>query len=175
MTYKHIESVTVLPPWFSRNKKFRYTLEIFKTDFKGRKGKTVTVVMMNPSYANLEVADKSVNFIEKLVFEKDYHEFDGTKKIIVVNQFAYVQTNDFDGAEDKIGRYNNKAIEDSINEADIVLIAWGVANSFENRKQFVNKILSKEINRNKIVLQTKKHPSRGYYKDFLKEYRAHLE
>lgn len=125
---------------------------------------------MNPSYANQEVADKSVNFVEKLVFEKDYDQFKNANKLIVVNQFAYVQTHDFDGANDKIGPYNNKSIKEAFEEADIILIAWGVANSFENRKQFVNKILSTEPNINKPVWETKKHPSRGFYKDFLKTY-----
>ena len=126
--------------------------------------------MQNPSYANKDIADKSVNFLEKLIFEKGYDEFSKIYKIIIINQFAYIQRNDFNGSIEQIGEKNNKVIENCINEADIILIAWGKNNVFKDRIDFVNEILLKKQNRNKKFYITKKHPSRGFYEDFIEEY-----
>jgi hypothetical protein len=51
-------------------------------------GKTVCVVMQNPSYAGEDVADKSVQFMEKVVFQKGLAEFTDVRRLIVVNQFV---------------------------------------------------------------------------------------
>ena len=122
--------------------------------------------MQNPSLADNERADKSVQFLETLVFEKDYDEFKDVKKMIIVNQFAFVQTNGFVGKDDQIGKKNNLVISEAIKDSEIVLIAWGKNNPFEQRKKFVFELLADA--RNKTVLETKKHPSRGFYKDFVK-------
>jgi len=124
--------------------------------------------MQNPSIANSDIADKSAQFLEKLIFKKDYNEFKEAKKIIIVNQFAYVQTNDFDGSERYIGEENDNHIRQAVNAADIVLIAWGVSNGYEERKQDINSIINEFSN--KVLLQTKAHPSRGRYVDFIEPY-----
>jgi hypothetical protein len=165
LKYKHIENVEVTNVEFSDDKKFRYRLEI---QLKNKsEGKTVCVIMQNPSYADRNIADKSVNFLEKLIFEKKYKEFSNVYKIIIVNQFAYIQTNDFSGLNEQIGEKNNNIIEKSIDVADIILIAWGKSNSFHNRIKFVNEILKKK---QKKCYVTKKHPSRGFYDNFIEEY-----
>lgn len=57
--------------------------------------------MQNPSYAGEEVADKSVQFMEKVVFQKGLPEFRDVRRLIVVNQFAYIETNNFEGRSDQ--------------------------------------------------------------------------
>ena len=73
--------------------------------------------MQNPSVANVEIADKSVQFLEKLIFTKGYSEFRNVKKIIIVNQFAFIKTNDFNGSELHIGQKNDVHILEAIRES----------------------------------------------------------
>jgi len=165
VTFKHIEQVKV-NEIFSLCREFRYKLEIEHLENHGTK--TVCIIMQNPSIANAKVADKSVQFLEKLIFQKEYSEFLDVKKIIIVNQFAYVQTKSFNGLREHIGSENDEHIREACDKADIILIAWGVSNSFNDRKEAINSII--ESFDNKLLLQTKKHPSRGYYDNFIELY-----
>ena len=122
--------------------------------------------MQNPSEANDNRADKSIQFLENLVFEKDYEVFRNVQKMIVVNQFAYVQKHGFEGRIEQIGEKNDEVISKTIQKSDIILIAWGKQNQFQKRKEFVYGILGRL--EGKSVFETKKHPSRGFYKDFIK-------
>ena len=124
--------------------------------------------MQNPSVANSEVADRSAQFLEKLIFLKGYSEFKDVTEIIIVNQFAYVQTNDFNGSSSHIGPENDLYIKKAVESADIVLIAWGASNGYDERKIAINAIIS--ATQNKTLLQTKAHPSRGTYIDFVMPY-----
>ncbi len=165
MKFQHIEGVTA-KAMFSNCKKYRYRLEITKENTP--KGKTVCVIMQNPSVANSEEADRSVQFLEKLIFQKEYSEFDLVKNIIIVNQFAYIQTNNFDGTDEYIGEDNDTQIQAAIRESDIILIAWGASNSYSSRKLEINKMIA--TTKGKLLLQTKSHPSRGTYIDFVEPY-----
>lgn len=165
MIFKHIEGVRA-EAIFSDCGKYRYKLTI--DNLKTNGNKIVCVIMQNPSIANSEVADRSAQFLEKLIFTKGYHQFDDVKQIIIVNQFAYVQTNDFDGSDKYIGKDNDKHIKEAIDASGIVLIAWGASNGFNDRKQSINLIIGGS--EQKELLQTKKHPSRGTYIDFIEPY-----
>ena len=165
MIFRHIEGVSA-EAVFSEGGKFRYKLTIENTIGNG--DKTVCVVMQNPSVANSDRADKSAQFLEKLIFKKDYDEFKDVKNIIIVNLFAYVQTNDFDGSAEHVGSENDNYIHQAVNASDIVLIAWGASNGYVKRKQVINSIITGFPN--KVLLQTKAHPSRGKYVDFIETY-----
>jgi len=89
MQFNHIEDVTAKAT-FSECGNYRYMLEITNDLSEGNK--SVCVIMQNPSKANSEIADKSAQFLEKLIFTKNYAEFKDVKKIAIVNQFSYVQT-----------------------------------------------------------------------------------
>ena len=166
MIFRHIEGVSV-DAVFSNCKKYRYKLTIQNNNSSG--SETVCVIMQNPSVANKEVADKSVQFLEKLIFTKGYSEFRNVKTIIIVNQFALIQTNDFKGLELDIGENNDGHILEAIRESDIVLIAWGRGNSYSERKKAINNMLAEHSD--KTLLETKKHPSRGTYINFIKAYK----
>ena len=163
MIYKHIDGVKVSAQ-FSKNRKYRHRLEIV-LQAKGRLGKTVCVVMQNPSYAGEDVADKSVQFMEKVVFLKGLPEFCNVRRLIVVNQFAYIETNNFEGRPDQIGAKNNIAIESALKEADIIILGWGSGNKFKDRQDFVINLL-KQL-KGKQLFKTKMHPTRGKYEGFI--------
>lgn len=169
MKYRHIEGVSVVAKFsVEGGVRFRYRLEI-ALNCRSENGKTACVVMQNPSYASEDVADKSVQFMEKVVFEKRLPEFDGVKRLIVVNQFARVQTNGFRGLPEEIGAENDLAIREAFQESDIVVIGWGSSNRFEDRKAYVLGLLQDMPQ--KLVLKTRMHPSRGRYDGFIQSFR----
>lgn len=123
MRYEHINDVEVTAQFsFENDLHYRYHLEIALKDALPT-GKAACVVMQNPSYAGEDVADKSVQFMEKIVFKKDLPEFAGVCRLIVVNQFAYIETNNFHGLSHQIGALNDAAIKGALHESDIIILA----------------------------------------------------
>ncbi len=167
-TFRHRPNLSVTADFASENgSDFRYRLEMTK-DTSNDHPKTVCAIMQNPSYAGTEHADKSVQVLERVVFEKGLKEFEGVERLIVVNQFAYIQTNDFVGTDDQIGSRNNAAISEAFKESDILLIAWGKANGFTERKDYVLNVLEKMMS--KKILKTSSHPSRMKYDGFIQPF-----
>lgn len=168
MRYRHIADVRV-KAWFADEcgLPMRYRLQI---DHLGRSSSSIVAcaVMQNPSVANEQDADKSVQFLEKVVFERDTPEFANVGRLIVVNQFARIQTNGFLGAEQEIGRYNDEHIATALSEADVILIAWGASNRFESRQRAVLDLL--RTFSDKKVYRTRMHPSRGRYHGFVQPF-----
>ena len=82
-----------------------------------------------------------------------------------MNQFAYIETNNFEGRPDQIGAGNNLAIESALKEADIIILGWGSGNKFKDRQDFVINLL-KQL-KGKQLFKTKMHPSRGRYERFI--------
>ena len=168
MIYEHIDGVSVAAQFsWENDMRYRYRLEIVLKDALPN-GKTACVVMQNPSYAGEDVADKSVQFMEKVVFKKGLPEFEGVCRLIVVNQFARIQTNGFQGLPHEIGALNDVAIKHALYESDIVILGWGSSNRFEERKAFVLGLL--EEMKQKTLFKTRMHPSRGRYKEFIQPY-----
>lgn len=164
MIYRHIDHVAVTADFSEESGvRFQYRLEIVRTDVPP--GKTACVVMQNPSYASEDIADKSVQFMEKNVFTRCLPEFSGVSRLIVVNQFARVQTNNFLGRQADVGIRNDKAITSAIERSDIVVIGWGSSNPFSDRQDFVLKFLGTTTG--KVKLKTAMHPSRGRYDGFI--------
>jgi hypothetical protein len=168
MIYEHIDGVSVTAQFaWDGDLRYRYRLKIVLKNADPT-GKTACVVMQNPSYANADVADKSVQFMEKVVFKKCRPEFEGVSRLIVVNQFARIQTNGFQGLPCEIGALNDAAIKDALHESDIVILGWGSSNRFEERKAFVLGLLAEM--KQKTLLKTRMHPSRGRYDGFIQPY-----
>lgn len=165
MIFKHIDGV-VAEAKFSPCRRFRYRLTIDKLESPMESA--VCVIMQNPSVANSEVADRSVQFLENLIFMKEYEEFKNVSRIIVVNQFALVQTKDFEGFDEHVGAENDRHIEQALDESDIILIAWGSGNPYQERQEAINSMLLER--KEKVLFKTKKHPSRGTYNDFVESY-----
>lgn len=167
MIYRHIAEVEANAT-FSDCLKYRYRLDISLKSPIENSGKVVCTIMQNPSVANSKIADKSVQFLEKLVFLKGISQFLNAHKLIVVNQFAFVQTNNFSGQDEHIGPENNASISQAITEADIILVAWGSSNPYESRKNEINEMI-KEQN-GKSLLQGRSHPSRASYENYIFPY-----
>jgi len=151
--------------YFSKDHRYRFKLEIILNN-KLAGIKTACVIMQNPSYAGEDVADKSVQFMEKIVFEKGLKEFNGVRRLIVINLFAFIQTNKFEGLPEEIGAENNRAIKNALKESEIVIIGWGSGNKFKERKKYVISFLS-EL-KDKQLFKTSSHPSRAQYAGFIK-------
>ena len=162
MTFNHLDDLSV-SAYFSDCGNFRYRMDIVDRNSKG--SKTICVVMQNPSEADTVKADKSVQFLERLVFKTDCEVLEGVSRMIIVNQFAFIQKKGFKGFKEHVGDDNDRIIRESVLESDIVLIAWGKINPFPKRKEAIFQIVADCGN--KILLETKKHPSRGFYKDFI--------
>lgn len=165
MRHLHINNVIAKPQFAAEGGiDYRYRLVITRIG-AAKPPLTACVVMQNPSYAGADVADKSVQFMEKNVFERGLPEFAGVERLIVVNQFARIQTNNFAGLQTDIGKKNNQAIREALAASDIIIIGWGVSNRFEARKEFVYGVLRQL--RGKKLYQTRMHPSRGHYAGFI--------
>jgi len=166
MRHLHIKNVIAKAQFATENGlRYRYRLEITK-DGASESPKTACVVMQNPSYAGEEEADKTVQFMEKNVFEQGLTEFNGVERLIVVNQFARIQTNDFAGLPYEIGTQNDNSIEAALKESEIIIIGWGSSNRFVERQEFVLELL-KRMMHEKQLYKTRMHPSRGRYADFI--------
>jgi hypothetical protein len=165
MAYQHIENVAA-EALFSDCGHYRYRLTLRHGTRTG--GKTVCVIMQNPSVASHLVADKSVQFLEKIIFTHNLPLFEKVSQIIIVNQFARIQTKNFQGRKADIGPGNDAQIRDAIGQSDTILIAWGKTNPYKDRQDAILEILREFPD--KQVLMTKKHPSRGSYDDFIIPY-----
>ncbi len=103
--------------------------------------------------------------MEKNIFQRGLPEFEGVERLIVVNQFARIQTKGFIGAKSDIGANNNAAIRKAVRMSEIVIIGWGTSNKFEERKQFAMDLLRTSVG--KRLFRTSSHPSRGRYAGFI--------
>ncbi len=124
--------------------------------------------MQNPSYACVEFADRSVQVLERVVFEENSEEFCDVGRLIIVNQFAFIQTNSFAGTREQIGPRNDAAIAKSLEQSEIVLLAWGKGNPFVQRQKEILEMVY--LQQGKRLLQTSRHPSRVIYDGFIQEY-----
>lgn len=150
-----------------KGREYRYRLEITRQGTPHVR-KTVCAIMQNPSYAGVEVADKSVQALERVVFEQGRPEFRGVDRLIIVNLFAFIQTNGFVGGKENVGKRNDEVIEEAIRESDIILVAWGRSNGDHDRQSFVLDLTRKT--RGKRLLCTSRHPSRVIYKGFIRPF-----
>ncbi|WP_045222063.1 DUF1643 domain-containing protein [Desulfonatronum thioautotrophicum] len=165
MRFNHIPGVTVTADFAVENgQRYRYRLDVMLEN-PSTTNDTACVIMMNPSYACIEHADKSVQFMERVVFLKGLPEFADVGRLIVVNQFARIQTREFQGLPQDIGSGNNAAIQTAFAESDIIIVAWGCANPFRDRMRFVLDLLATMPG--KRLYRTSKHPSRGKYAGFI--------
>ncbi len=162
MKYKHLPNLSV-EAHFSPCGRYRYLLEIDAQTFET--GKTLLVIMQNPSDASEVQADKSVQFLEKLVFLSTNGYFKEVNKMFIVNQYAFIQKSGFEGSAKKVGPENDGFIRIAVEESDLILIAWGKNNPYMDRQRVLMQLFSKY--KDKLILKTKKHPSRGFYTDFI--------
>ena len=99
---------------------YRYMLSRFWDEAN----KIVTVIMCNPSDASYLYEDKTVMNINNFFIKHGEYN-----RINVLNLFAYRNKNKFKSQLNKINKDyeapNNLYIENSIDEAELIVVAWG--------------------------------------------------
>lgn len=121
--YKHIPGVHVTSDFSDENGlRFRYRLEI-ALKVPSPQGRTACVIMQNPSCADEALADKSIQIMEKVVFQKNFPGLHQITRLVVVNQFARIQTTNFQGLEDDIGSRNDSVIGAALKESEVIILA----------------------------------------------------
>ena len=121
---------------FSKDGKYRYLLEK-KWDDKKR---NITIIMINPSYADELKTDPTVCKLMNFAADNDF----GSIKI--VNLYAFISTENLNpgNIENAVGELNDKYILDAINNTDLIIVAWGVdKKKYRERKSKISKMLKK--------------------------------
>lgn len=109
---------------------YRYNLVRDKGDTNSQ---AVLFIMLNPSVADHQIDDSTIRrclgFADRLAC--DYME--------VVNLFAFRATDpkDMKAAEDPVGPDNDAVIREALEEADVVICAWGAHGSYQGRDKVV--------------------------------------
>ncbi len=126
----HFEKVDVkrINAFFSEDEKYRYTLSIPFYDEQART-KTIAVILKNPSSADAFRADKTVQNVEKVI----YNAFSDVSKVEILNLFALRGTypkeimDAYTLGINIIGDSNDAAFENILCKSDYIVVAWGGA------------------------------------------------
>jgi DNA invertase Pin-like site-specific DNA recombinase len=167
--YLHIDGVKATPTFIAVDGvKFRTRLTVTKHGTQNPQ-RTVCAIMENPSVASEVIADRSVQYLERLIFERKLPCFENVARLIVVNLFAKVQTTNFVGLPADIGAGNDDAIAAAIAESDIIILGWGSDLQHKERQAFIHNQLRHQPG--KLLLKTQRHPSRFHNRpDFIAKY-----
>lgn len=114
----------------------RYLLTV---PLKNNNGKKILVIMKNPSKANKDISDRTINNVIKFCFKKGYDE------VSIMNLFSYYSTDpkgitkliDEGKYAQAVGKQNNHILLSTIKNVDRVIVAWG-GNSI-NRERYYKK------------------------------------
>jgi hypothetical protein len=121
--------------------------------------------MLNPSIANQEINDPTVERCQKRAFNM------GLGGIEVVNIFALVSTDPgaLYASQDPVGELNDKVIVSAAEKAEMIICAWGVHGKYRYRGKEVEDLLRRSFEDKLFVLGlnydgTPKHPLYLSYK-----------
>lgn len=125
---------------FSSCNTYRYTLTFdFKSLDTETRTKKLTIILKNPSSANEQKADQTINRVQQYVFE----HFKDVKTVTILNLFAFRATDASDVEKNRlqsnldyvIGEFNDQYILDNINKCEYIIFAWG-GKSAINKKAY---------------------------------------
>lgn len=158
---KHIPGVRVKACFDLHNNKKRYRLDLWKD---GAEGQVVCAIMQNPSYANEDQSDRSVNYLAERVLEHKSSSLPPGRKLIVVNLYPDLQTRDYEADRDwmvtpPIDGKNYDHIRSAIGESDSVILAWGASSRHRRRQIQVLLMIGSMKKKSLFFLPT--HPSRA--------------
>ena len=119
---------------FDQSGAYRYRLGRRREEGRG----AVTFVMLNPSTADAEMDDPTIRRCIGFAWDWGYRE------LIVVNLFALRATtpSELRRAVDPIGPENDEHLLASVDQADAVVVAWGVHGELNARDREVMDLLS---------------------------------
>lgn len=117
---------------------FRYSL----TRIWDRNLKKATIIMLNPSIANVLKNDLYINRCLNFCIDNNYGSLE------IVNLFAFIETNSkkLSAKPEFIGSENDSYIQSSVESADTIIVAWGSDKEYRTRKKDVwNQFLNNKI------------------------------
>ena len=182
---QHSISVGKVQGCFSSRKNYRYTLNI---PYKGRKaygGDIVSVVLKNPSSANINYADVTVRRVEEYV----YRRYSKCRRLFILNLFAYRATSPryVDnqirkmGCASVVGPHNDSFLKFVFGISDYIIVAWGGSNGikkscYDSRIARVRKFLRPYAGKIRHVASRKKtkYPRHGQvwsYSDRIRKFK----
>ncbi|MGE7843522.1 DUF1643 domain-containing protein [Lysinibacillus sp. NPDC093712] len=183
---EYVKNVELVHYDIATNRRYRLDIKLKNGDNE----KAVHLMMINPSKANEEISDNTLNRIIKYVF---LNNADGVLqdigKIIITNlyvvcetypekvdEYISVQSLDFVKGIDTYGKYNNNTIiEMAHKEAQFTITAWGKGYIFDydNRiQEIISLMKNKEIYQMEDLTQEgyPRHPRTWAYSWKLKRY-----
>ena len=183
---EYVKNVKLVYHDGATNRRYRLDIELKNGDNE----KAVHIMMINPSKANKENSDNTINRIIKYVsLNNSSGILQDIGKIIITNLYVVceiypekvdenisVHSLDFVKGTDTDGKYNNNAIIEMANkEAQFVITAWGKGNIFDydNRIQEVLRLIqNKELYHMEDLTQEgyPRHPRTWAYSWRLKRY-----
>lgn len=140
----------------------RYLLRI---PLKNSGNKKVLVVMKNPSKANAEISDLTINRVLTFCNNEGYSE------VSIMNLFAYYSTNSGkiakliknDEIKKAIGNDNDSIMKNILVEVNDVIIGWG-SNTFGCTREYKKRIKQVvEIIKDKKIYYLEKLGGKGWY------------
>jgi hypothetical protein len=142
---------------FTEDGKHRSCLEIPFLDRNGEK--TLCIIGQNPSHANEIIADKTVNYLERYVYEN----LPQYSKIIVLNLYSIIDTNKYQ-IDDLVREECENTFDEIINENSDFLVIYGKLtnngsfNFVERAKSLKSKLGGKAIYKIDIKSSYAPHP-----------------
>lgn len=167
---EYVKNVELVHYDSATNRRYRLDIELKNGDNE----KAVHLMMINPSKANEEISDNTLNRIIKYVSLNNVAGvLQDIGKIIITNlyvvcetypekvdEYITVQSLDFVKGIDADGKYNNDTIIEMANkEAQLIIIAWGKGYIFDYDKR-IQEIFS--LMKNKVIYQMEDLTQEGY-------------
>jgi|GEM_PF-1867692 len=167
---EYVKSVKLVNHDVATNRRYRLDIELKNGDNE----KAVHLMMINPSKANEEISDNTLNRIIKYIsLNNAAGVLQDIGKIIITNlyvvcetypekvdEYISAQSLDFVKGIDADGKYNNDLIIEMANkEAQLIIIAWGKGYIFDYDKR-IQEIFS--LMKNKEIYQMEDLTQEGY-------------
>lgn len=126
--HHHTVNINSIDANFSSCDTYRYTLVFdYQSIESENRTKKLTIILKNPSSANEQKADQTINRVQQYVFE----HFKDVKTVTILNLFAFRATDASDVEKNRlqsnleyvIGEFNDQYILDNINKCEYIIFA----------------------------------------------------
>lgn len=138
MTYKYKDYVHVCKMELDKNKDCRFLI-VYNLD-GGNKSEKALIIMKNPSKANFDISDQTINNVLEYMHEFRY------SKVYIMNLIPIYGTNSKDVKDDlfqktDILKKNDSLICEISRKVSKIFVAWGGKSSF-NKEYYNSRIIS---------------------------------
>ena len=127
--HHHTVDINSIDANFSSCDTYRYTLVFdYQSIESENRTKKLAIILKNPSSANKEKADQTINRVQQYVYE----HFKDVKTVTILNLFAFRGTDASDVEENRlennldyvVGEFNDQNILEKVEASDYVIFAW---------------------------------------------------